>query len=55
MQDTPDSGQLKLGDTVVPMYVDQSRDSLNVDKTVYEEIAEGSDEVRPAMLSVKRC
>lgn len=41
----PDSGELKVGDTVAPMYVDQSRDALSADKTVYEEISEGNDEV----------
>lgn len=30
----PDGGQLEVGDTVVPMYVDQSRDALDPDKTV---------------------
>ena len=35
-----------MGETVVPMYVDQSRDALDMDKSVYEVIAEGSDEVR---------
>ncbi|GLI60196.1 hypothetical protein VaNZ11_002265 [Volvox africanus] len=44
-QQNPDGGQLRLGDTVVPMYVDQSREALAADKTVYEEIAEGKDEV----------
>ena len=33
-QDKPDAGQVQLGDTVVPMYVDQSRDALQADKTV---------------------
>lgn len=32
--DKPDGGQLALGDTVVPMYVDQSRDALDPNKTV---------------------
>ncbi|GLC42782.1 hypothetical protein PLESTB_001417500 [Pleodorina starrii] len=44
-QQTPDGGQLRLGDTVVPMYVDQSREALAADRTVYEEIADGKDEV----------
>ncbi|KIY94764.1 putative ABC transporter ATP-binding protein [Monoraphidium neglectum] len=44
-QDTPDSGELELGDTVVPMYVDQSRDDLDASKTVYDAIADGSDEI----------
>ena len=33
-KDKPDGGQLQLGDTVVPMYVDQSRDALDPNKTV---------------------
>lgn len=33
-QETPDAGQVQLGETVVPMYVDQSRDALQADKTV---------------------
>jgi ATPase subunit of ABC transporter with duplicated ATPase domains len=39
----PDSGTLEIGETVMPSYVDQSRDSLNADKTVYEEISGGHD------------
>jgi energy-dependent translational throttle protein EttA len=42
-QDTPDSGEVKIGDTVKLAYVDQSRDSLNGDNTVYKEISGGSD------------
>ncbi len=41
----PDEGTLRLGDTVELGYVDQSRDSLNPDKTVWEEISEGNDEL----------
>lgn len=33
-EDKPDAGQVQLGETVVPMYVDQSRDALQADKTV---------------------
>ncbi|MCB9947376.1 MAG: energy-dependent translational throttle protein EttA [Rhodospirillaceae bacterium] len=44
-QEKPDSGTVAIGDTVVLGYVDQSRDSLNADKTVWEEIAEGADEI----------
>ena len=44
-QEAPDSGTLKLGETVQIGYVDQSRDSLNADKTVYDEISDGNDEV----------
>jgi len=41
----PDGGSLRLGDTVVLGYVDQSRDALADDKTVWEEISGGLDEV----------
>lgn len=43
--DKPDQGELKVGDTVVMGYVDQSRDSLDANKTVWEEISNGHDEV----------
>ncbi len=42
-QQEPDSGSLKIGSTVELGYVDQSRDSLGDDNTVYEEISEGHD------------
>ncbi len=42
-QDTPDSGTMKIGDTVKLGYVDQSRDSLDGSKTVWEEISGGTD------------
>ena len=41
----PDDGILRLGDSVKLGYVDQSRDSLAADKTVWEEISEGEAEV----------
>jgi energy-dependent translational throttle protein EttA len=41
----PDAGTLKIGSTVQLAYLDQSRDSLDPNKTVYEEIAQGVDEV----------
>ncbi len=41
----PDSGSLKLGETVKLGYVDQSRESLAADKTVWQEISEGADEI----------
>eukprot|EP00879_Flechtneria_rotunda_P017442 GHRR01018279.1.p1 GENE.GHRR01018279.1~~GHRR01018279.1.p1 ORF type:complete len:460 (+),score=165.88 GHRR01018279.1:628-2007(+) len=44
-QEQPDAGRLELGDTVVPMYVDQSREALDANKTVYEAISNGHDEV----------
>lgn len=42
-QDAPDSGSIKVGETVKLGYVDQSRDSLRADKTVWEEISDGLD------------
>jgi ATP-binding cassette ChvD family protein len=42
-QETPDSGDLKIGDTVQLAYVDQSRDALSDEKTVFEEITGGAD------------
>ena len=44
-QETPDAGSFKLGETVALGYVDQSRDSLASDKTVWEEISGGQDEI----------
>ncbi len=44
-EEKPDGGILRLGDTVVLGYVDQSRDALADDKTVWEEISGGLDEV----------
>ena len=45
-QETPDSGKVRIGDTVQLAYVDQSRDSLNNDKTVWDEISHGQDIMR---------
>ncbi|SMF78558.1 ATP-binding cassette protein, ChvD family [Tistlia consotensis] len=45
-QDKPDSGTLRVGDTVVLGYVDQSRDSLRSDATVWEEISDGLDVIQ---------
>ncbi len=42
-QETPDAGMLRVGDTVVPAYVDQNRDTLDNNKTVFEEITGGVD------------
>ncbi len=42
-QEEPDAGTLKVGETVQLGYVDQSRDTLDADKTVYQEISEGND------------
>ena len=42
-QEAPDSGSLRVGPTVQLAHVDQSRETLNADKTVYEEITGGVD------------
>jgi ATP-binding cassette ChvD family protein len=44
-QERPDTGELVVGQTVKPAYVDQSRDALDGAKTVYEEITGGEDEL----------
>jgi len=44
-QEKPDSGTIRVGETVKLGYVDQSRDSLSANKSVWEEIAEGRDDV----------
>jgi ATP-binding cassette ChvD family protein len=44
-QEQPDSGALRIGDTVELAYVDQSRDTLNPDKTVWQEISGGEDAI----------
>jgi ATP-binding cassette ChvD family protein len=43
--ETPDHGSFKVGETVKLGYVDQSRDSLSPDKTVWEEVSGGLDEI----------
>jgi sulfate-transporting ATPase len=42
-QETPDDGELRVGDTVKLAYVDQSRETLAPDKTVWEEISDGEE------------
>ncbi len=41
----PDSGTLRIGETVQVGYVDQSRDALDPNKTVHDEISDGKDEI----------
>jgi energy-dependent translational throttle protein EttA len=41
----PNEGTIRIGDSVVLGFVDQSRDTLNPNKTVWEEISEGHDEI----------
>ena len=45
-QEAPDSGTITIGDTVQMSYVDQSRDTLNSDKSVYEEITDGAETLK---------
>jgi sulfate-transporting ATPase len=45
-EEAPDGGTLELGETVQPAYVDQSRDALDPEKTVWEEIADGLDHLQ---------
>jgi len=42
-QEQPDAGELRIGETVQLAYVDQSRDALDPQKTIWEEISEGQD------------
>jgi ATP-binding cassette ChvD family protein len=42
----PDGGEIRRGETVQLAYVDQSRDALDSDKTVWEEISDGQDIIR---------
>jgi ATP-binding cassette ChvD family protein len=42
-QETPDGGEIRVGSTVQLAYVDQSRDALAGEKTVWEEISDGQD------------
>ncbi len=44
-QEQPDGGTLRIGETVRVGYVDQSRDALSADKTVWEEVSGGEDEI----------
>jgi ATP-binding cassette ChvD family protein len=44
-EEQPDAGSLRLGETVELAYVDQSRDALEAERTVWEEISGGMDEI----------
>lgn len=44
-QEKPDTGEVKVGSTVQLAYVDQSRDALDGNKSIYEEISDGADQV----------
>jgi ATP-binding cassette ChvD family protein len=45
-QEEPDGGTLRIGDSVVLAYVDQSRDALEDEHTVWEEISGGADQIK---------
>jgi energy-dependent translational throttle protein EttA len=45
-EEEPDAGALRLGETVELAYVDQDRDVLDADKTVWEEISDGYDQIK---------
>jgi energy-dependent translational throttle protein EttA len=51
-QEQPDSGTLRVGSTVEIAYVDQSRESLDPEKTVYQEISGGEDQLQFGKRSV---
>jgi sulfate-transporting ATPase len=44
-QDKPDGGTLRVGDTVVSSYVDQSRETLNPENSIFQEITGGLDQI----------
>jgi len=44
-EEEPDAGELRLGDTVELAYVDQSRDALDAEKSIWEEISGGDDQI----------
>ena len=44
-KDTPDAGNIEIGDTVQIAFVDQSRDALDGNKTVWEEVSDGLDNI----------
>lgn len=52
-QETPDAGAIKLGESVVLGYVDQSRDSLKDKASVWEEISDGQEEIQLGKALVK--
>ena len=45
VEEQPDSGELLVGDTVAPMYVEQMREDLDGDSTVFEELTDGLDTI----------
>ncbi len=45
-QETPDSGSIRIGETVNPAYVDQSRDVLDPEKNIWEMISDGKETIQ---------
>ena len=54
LQDSPDEGFLRVGETVAPLYVDQSRDALDSEKSVFDEITGGQEELMLGMFFIWR-
>lgn len=52
LQDSPDGGFLRVGETVAPLYVDQSRDALDSEKSVFDEITGGQEELMLGMFFI---
>ncbi len=52
-QENPDSGNLKIGETVSLAYVDQSRESLDPEKSIWEVISNGNDVIQLGDVTVK--
>lgn len=52
VQEEPDSGSIRIGDTVKVAYVDQSRDALSPDKSIWEEISGGQETLQLGKVSV---
>ena len=52
MRCSPDEGELRVGETVELAYVDQSRSSLEAEKTVWEVISEGRDTIELGKVSI---
>jgi ATP-binding cassette ChvD family protein len=52
-QETPDTGTMRIGDSVQLSYVDQSRDALDPNKTVWEEISEGQEDIYIGKKTIK--
>ena len=52
-EEQPDSGVLRLGDTVKLGYIDQTREALSADKTVWEEVSDGLDEIMLGKFTVQ--